>query len=174
MIETMTKKEIISKILEKMFDQPELDTNEKVLLLRAVGRYADENYEVPTTIKEQMLGFIKEHQKEITDIFSTDIENLMGFFHEDYINWNCQETFENLATVQEFYTALLGLWMVDEYDPTDGKAWSILTDTTNFVENNMTRFSPAKKMVSHFRNPSSMNPIQDLWRAMGGSPITSV
>lgn len=174
MTETMTKKEIIFKILEKMFDQPELDTDEKVLLLRAVGRYADEHYEVPDKIKEQMVSFYSEHQEELEAIFTTDIENLMGFFHEDYINWNCQETFENLATIQEFYTALMGLWMVNEYDPTKGKAWSILTDTTTFVSNNMNRFTPSKKMVSHFRNPSSMNPIQDLWRAMGGSPTTSV
>ena len=103
MIETMTKKEIISKILEKMFDQPELDTNEKVLLLRAVGRYADENYEVPAKIKDQMLGFIEENKEEITDIFSADIENLMGFFHEEHINWNCQETFETLPPSRVLY-----------------------------------------------------------------------
>lgn len=162
------KSKIILQLLEKMLDRTDLDTNDKVLLMRAIGRYADQNYEIPTEIKDRMASFIKANHSELKDIFTTDLNDLMGFFHEDYINWDNPDTFENLATINEFYTALLGLWMVDEYDPTNGKAWSLLTETTTFVTNNGNRFARSKKMVNHFRNPTSMNPIQDLWLAMAG------
>lgn len=167
------KGQIILQLLDKMLHSNELDTNDKVLLMRAIGRYADQNYDLPNYIKEKMSVFIKDNHKELIDIFSTDLNDLMGFFHEDYINWNSKDTFENLATVQEFYTALLGLWMINEYDPTDGKAWSILKETTTFVSNNQSRFAPSVRMVNHFRNPSSMNPIQELWVAMTGENPTA-
>lgn len=166
------KSKIILQLLEKMLSKCDLDTNDKVLLVRAIGRYADENYEIPKEVKDRMTSFILDNHEELESIFSTDLNDLMNFFHEDYIDWNSQDTFENLATIQEFYTALLGLWMIDEYDPTNGKAWSLLTETTTFVSNNKVRFSPAMKMVNHFRNPASMNPIQDLWVAMSGKNPT--
>ena len=173
--ESEIKSKIILQLLEKMLERYDLDTNDKVLLMRAIGRYADQNYEIPSEIKDRMTSFIKDNHNELKDIFTTDLNDLMGFFHEEYINWDSQDTFETLGTINEFYTALLGLWMIDEYDPTNGKAWTLLTETTNFVSNNGSRFAPSKRMVNHFRNPSSMNPIQDLWVAMSGqNPIAFV
>jgi len=168
------KRTLITKLFEKMIEKDDINTDEAVLLMRALGRYAEEHYEIPSTIKNQMTRFIKTNEDIVTRIFNGDIEIIMGFLRQKYINWESQETFESLATIHEFYVALMGLWMIDEYDPTEGKAWSLLTETTSYVENNMNLFTPSKKMVNHFHNPSSMNPIQDLWKAMKGHPTISV
>jgi polyhydroxyalkanoate synthesis regulator phasin len=168
------KRTLITKLFEKMIEKDDINTDEAVLLMRALGRYAEEHYEIPPTIKKQMTKFIETNEDTVTMIFNSDIETIMAFLRQKYINWESQETFESLATINEFYVALMGLWMIDEYDPTEGKAWSLLTETTSYVENNMNRFTPSKKMVSHFHNPSSMNPIQDLWKAMKGHPTISV
>jgi hypothetical protein len=164
------KQNLIQKLIEKMFEKEELDPDEMVLLMRAVGRYADDYYGVPDPIKSQMSVFIKKNEDSLETIFNSDIETIMEMFHESYINWDSQDTFETLATINEFYIALMGLWLVDEYDPTNGKAWSVLTDTTLFVEKNSKQFARSKQMVNHFHNPTSMNPIHDLWKAMKGHP----
>ena len=168
------KQTLLNKLFEKMFEKDTFNTDEAVLLMRAIGRYAEEHYELPPEIKLQMTKFLTTNEEAVFMIFNEDIETLMAFFRQKYINWESQDTFENLATIHEFYVALMGLWLVDEYDPTNGKAWNILTQTTSYVESNMNRFTPSKQMVNHFHNPSSMNPIQDLWKAMKGFPTTSV
>lgn len=168
------KTTIIEKLVDKMLEKEHLTTDETVLLLRAVGRYADENYDIPDSMKNKMSDFVSERTELLENIFASDLKELMRFFHEDYIDWNSEETFEALATVNEFYTALLGLWMLDEYDPTKGTAWTLLSDTKRYVTENKQRFAPSKRMASQFRNASSMNPIQDLWNEMAGQPTMTV
>ena len=116
-----------------------------------------------------MASFIEANEDVLEGIFNSDIANLMKIFHEKNLHWG-EKTFETLATIQEFYTALLGLWLVDEYDPTRGMAWGLLAETVEFVSQNKEQFLSAKPLVTYFHNPTSMNPIQDLWAMLVGTP----
>ena len=94
----------------------------------------------------------------------------MGIFDETHINWFEGATFDRLATINEFYSALLGLWLLDEIDPTNGKAWKLIDESILKVQQNYPTFANAKKMVTVLYNPQSINPIHQLWREMAGHP----
>lgn len=171
---TEMRKHLFENLIGTVLREEELDIEKNVLLFRAVGKYCEEHYDLPDQIKTDILCHIERYPHILERIFSIDMKDLMAVFDQDYINWSSPDTFEKLATINEFYTALLGLWLLDEIDPTEGVAWKMIDECILKVQKNHKAFIGAKKMVSHFSNPQSINPIHQLWREMAGNPITLV
>lgn len=171
---TEMRKHLFENLIGAVLKDNDLDMEKNVLLFRAVGKYCEENYDIPKGIKEDLLTHLEKYPHLLERIFDVDFQDMMGIFDEEYINWFSSETFDQLATINEFYTALLGLWLLDEIDPTNGVAWKLIDESILKVQKNHKAFLGSKKMVAHFLNPQSINPIHQLWREMGGDPITLV
>lgn len=172
-------KEIQNKLIVKVLNHyldldTTLDIDDNVLLLRAIGKYCDQNYDLPEELKERVVKHIEQNEDVISHIFNNDIHSLMTLFDEKKIYWRDDETYTKLVSIQEYYTALLGLWVVGEIDPTNGNAWELIGLSIEKVDKNRGAFKGCDQMVKTLMNPLSMNPLQDLWGAMVGAPTRTV
>ena len=116
-------------------------------------------------LQEELLEFLNCNKDLIQDMFS-NFEETRSLLEKTLLSGFCYENTENLSNVSTFhvfYETLWGLWLIDEYDPTDGLAWSYLNYVVEQIDPK--DFGMIKKSIAEdFLDRQSLSPIQELWK----------
>ena len=83
---------------------------------------------------------------------------LLGDFVSDI-----EDNQQILGGIHTFYGALFGLWLIDEYEPIGGEAWSYLSYVIEELD--VSNFAMIREFIgANLLDTQSLNPIQELWK----------
>jgi len=154
---------VVFDILRK--DQEEIDPSDVVdILIHSVDLL--EQVDVDEVLVDDLNDWIDTNIDLIDTMFAAFSLTTQPEMQRTLLSGFLQDLPNNrdlLGTFHIYYTALFGLWLAREYDPTQGEAWGYLDYVVEEIDPQ--NFGLIKRYISeNFIARTSLSPIQALWQ----------